>query len=675
MASGSARGRGESETAPVNVVGMGYYSNYGDKNYHAIATGGDAAESDRSSFEAPAVFRRDKVKGDKNLDALISLRKLPDLTEDAEMVRKLKGGSGNDGYICQVFLDGKAHALKVMHNGVTKELLRFHEALLKYSESTTLQPTGKLKVHPGADAVLRVVIPVGFMVHETRKGLVFPWIYPPKISRKLTAKDFEALRAQVDFCHLLGFCHLDITARNVLLSDQQAYLVDYDCVCGIDRSVLFPVAPENTLSVKQAQPVSLEDDEHLWNRLKQTIVSADTGPNTLSSQAPAPQPPPVPVRPPAISALSQASDPLRKPPSQGPNVHGSQDPSRFQASYLPQKNFSPAPSSQVQQDSPSQAPATQAQQRPPSQAPGKQPPQAGSLPPKSGLGKFLDFFKGVPDPQKPVAVPAKQDSGSSASHAPATRRTPSIRKPFPVAKVQAAPKRAHQAGSPNKSLSLFTAAEFGDLATLQWRLKEGRSSIKKVGPFGMTAFLCAARSGHLPKVQWLLKDGGASIKERDCDGRTAFLWAAFRGHLPLMQWLLHEGGASIKEADTEGATALLWASRGDHLPVVQWLLKQGSCSVKEVDKHGRTALLYAAGWGHLPIVQWLLKQGGASVKESDQRGMTALLKASQWNHFPVVQWLLKAGGASVKEASRKGKTAVDLAVDSEELQVFLKSCN
>ena len=60
-----------------------------------------------------------------------------------------------------------------------------------------------------------------------------------------------------------GFCHLDATPRNVLLTSDYAYLMDYDTVCVVGQCQMGPVPPESSQNVLRRNPVRLADDEHL----------------------------------------------------------------------------------------------------------------------------------------------------------------------------------------------------------------------------------------------------------------------------------------------------------------------------------------------------------------------------------------------------------------------------
>lgn len=221
----------------------------------------------------------------------------------------------------------------------------------------------------------------------------------------------------------------------------------------------------------------------------------------------------------------------------------------------------------------------------------------------------------------------------------------------------------------DNSTPLLLAARNGQLATVQWLLRESTAQVAEQDAHGGTPLLWAAQNGHLAVVQWLLCEGGANITERDLLGNTALLCAAGQGRLEVVRWLLDKGGAQITEKSAGGTTALLWATRGGHLGVVQWLLREGGARVTERTLPSNTALLLAAKEGRLELVRWLLRGGGAKITEKNDNGFTALLMAAQEGQLDVVQWLLCEGGAKVIERTNLGTTALLLAAREGQLGV------
>jgi len=92
------------------------------------------------------------------------------------------------------------------------------------------------------------------------------------VARQPTAGDRAQVKDQMKFLHWLGYCHLDITKRNVLLgNNDKCYLLDYDCVCAIGLCPLGPLPPESSDPVKRRDPAEVEDDLHLWYQLQGTF--------------------------------------------------------------------------------------------------------------------------------------------------------------------------------------------------------------------------------------------------------------------------------------------------------------------------------------------------------------------------------------------------------------------
>jgi hypothetical protein len=115
-------------------------------------------------------------------------------------------------------------------------------------------------------AMRRAAVPIAWVEHKEQRCLVFEWIENDP-ERAATGRDVQQLRAQLDVIHALGFCHLDVTQRNILLTEDTAILMDYDCVTRIGTVPLCGIAPENCARVKRRDKVRVEDDEHLWRLL------------------------------------------------------------------------------------------------------------------------------------------------------------------------------------------------------------------------------------------------------------------------------------------------------------------------------------------------------------------------------------------------------------------------
>ncbi len=116
----------------------------------------------------------------------------------------------------------KKHALKRFRDGISHQLISFHEALL----GADADPGGRFDADVLA-LVRRAVVPIAFVMHKEQICLVFEWIENDP-DRAVNDADARSLRAQLDLCHALGFCHLDVTDRNVLLTESTAILMDYD---------------------------------------------------------------------------------------------------------------------------------------------------------------------------------------------------------------------------------------------------------------------------------------------------------------------------------------------------------------------------------------------------------------------------------------------------------------
>ena len=213
-------------------------------------------------------------KAQPNLAEIAKIWSLPDVAGQATRAQRI-WSDANDVCIFKVFLNDVPHAARVFPTDVQGELVQFHRALQKVPHEVIART-------PGAAAVVHVAKPVGRMQIDFRNcsynALVFNWVsYAREVG---TLEDKRSLKKQLHFIHSLGFVNLEITRRTVLLSDTAAFLMSYDCVCGIGKPALFPLPPESSRDVLRGQVVTLADDDHLWNLLK-----AEMFPNTASAAA------------------------------------------------------------------------------------------------------------------------------------------------------------------------------------------------------------------------------------------------------------------------------------------------------------------------------------------------------------------------------------------------------
>ena len=236
-------------SAGASTSERGYYQSL---NKHFQYTEKKEAASD-------GVFLAEKVCSPKNIQRVIDVWQLKDLSADVIAAESL--AKGNDGEIFKAFLFRKPFAVKFYHRGITEQTVEFHEALQKFEAS------GKSTTHPGARNVLLVAKPVGWITMNDRVGLVFHYIIEPSPPRRRNAHDQASVRTQLEFVHYLGFAHLDCTPRNILTGDGDSYLMDYDNVCRIGDCPLGPLPPESTQHIMRRNPARISDDEHLWQLL------------------------------------------------------------------------------------------------------------------------------------------------------------------------------------------------------------------------------------------------------------------------------------------------------------------------------------------------------------------------------------------------------------------------
>jgi hypothetical protein len=215
--------------------------------------------------EADEFVNRDNFRAQaERLIALYGLREWR--RQDIQAIMPF--GGGNDGQIFTLFRNDTKHAVKLFRDGVSHQLVAFHEAL---SRAGGRYDAGVLAI------MRRAVVPLAWVQHKGQCCLVFEWIENDP-DRSMTDRDQQSVRAQLDVVHDLGFCHLDVTPRNVLLTEDTAILMDYDCVTRIGTSPLCGIAPENCARVQRRDKVRVEDDEHLWRLLFPAASAVHGGP-------------------------------------------------------------------------------------------------------------------------------------------------------------------------------------------------------------------------------------------------------------------------------------------------------------------------------------------------------------------------------------------------------------
>jgi len=215
--------------------------------------------------DARRIVRADQMRADEYVEAVIKNGKLRDLTSTYDAVEPLS--EGNDGDIYYLLDNGMPYVLKIHKTGVNRAYIQFQLDLLKHIDNP------EAKAHPGYAAVYHAAMPVGWATHMGKKGLVFRYVVPPRKPRKPTASDRAQVRDQIAFLHWLGYVHLDITDRNILLADKdKCYLMDFDSVCKIGQVPLGPLPKECTETLlSRRYPAELDDDDHLWQHLQTTF--------------------------------------------------------------------------------------------------------------------------------------------------------------------------------------------------------------------------------------------------------------------------------------------------------------------------------------------------------------------------------------------------------------------
>jgi ankyrin repeat protein len=191
--------------------------------------------------------------------------------------------------------------------------------------------------------------------------------------------------------------------------------------------------------------------------------------------------------------------------------------------------------------------------------------------------------------------------------------------------------------SNNTILKFLTAANKGDLVTIEMLLKTGINV--NCSDNGYNALHVAAENGHLDIVKGLISSG-ADVNIAANNGFTALHFAAQNGHLDIVKKLT-SSGANINKAENEGFTALNIAAQMGHLDCVKELINYDA-DFTIAANNGFTALHFASGNGHLDTVKKLIRFG-ADVNRGANDGVTPLHIAALNGHLDCVKELISSG--------------------------------
>jgi len=210
------------------------------------------------------VVRSDRMRADDFVEEVIKIWKLRDMTNTYDLVTPLS--EGNQGDIYRLIDDALPYVLKIYKSGLNRQYTRFQADLLKHKDDP------RIKAHPGYAGLYFSAVPVGWATHMGKKGLVFRYVVQPREDRLPDAGDQAQAEAQMQLVHELGYVHLDLTGRNMLLGDEgKCFVMDFDCVCRIGEVPLGPLPNESSKPIMRRDPAQVADDVHLWKLLQTTF--------------------------------------------------------------------------------------------------------------------------------------------------------------------------------------------------------------------------------------------------------------------------------------------------------------------------------------------------------------------------------------------------------------------
>lgn len=222
------------------------------------------------------------------------------------------------------------------------------------------------------------------------------------------------------------------------------------------------------------------------------------------------------------------------------------------------------------------------------------------------------------------------------------------------------------------AMALDTAAEFGNLMTVDFLLRKG----VPVAPGSNNqrlyfhALHLAADRGNKEVVAKLL-DFGADVNGKNINGRSPLHLAARNGHVRVVEYLL-EKGADVKITGDSGDTVLHFAAMSGSEEIVKICLKRG-CNINARDHDGRCALHYAyKHFGNFVTMALFLMDHGADFNIHDYKGASVVHLMHQRSvtsyNFLKMFAKLKSAGALISESILK------LVESNEDWMAFLQVC-
>nr|XP_002124556.2 ankyrin repeat domain-containing protein 42-like [Ciona intestinalis] len=208
--------------------------------------------------------------------------------------------------------------------------------------------------------------------------------------------------------------------------------------------------------------------------------------------------------------------------------------------------------------------------------------------------------------------------------------------------------------------SIHDAVRHGDIAQLEFMVKNGAGINEVETSTKFTPTHCACFVGALECLHWLLWHG-ADTSDVTPRGWTPSHIAAIRGQDACMQALV-SNGANLSSKDDRGSTPLHLSASHGHSFTLQTILRSG-VDVGASDFNGWLPSHSAAFHGRLGCLQMLIKWG-ANTDDVDNSGNTAAHLAAQEGHLPCLKYLISVG-SSVEHVllahNDQGETPKDLA--------------
>ncbi|KAF6750423.1 ankyrin repeat-containing domain protein [Ephemerocybe angulata] len=186
----------------------------------------------------------------------------------------------------------------------------------------------------------------------------------------------------------------------------------------------------------------------------------------------------------------------------------------------------------------------------------------------------------------------------------------------------------------------------------------------------MSVFVAAQR-GDVAALRQLIESGSASATDRDEQNVTPLHWAAINAHIAACRYLLEQGADVDARGGDLVATPMQWAARNGYLYIIHLLIAHGADPTIADSQGYNTLHLVTHSSSIMPLVDLLLRHG-ANANLKDEAGLTPLHWAVVRGNKVCIRRLVEKGG-DVAAKDAEDRTPRDMAVELKSLGAWKRA--